>query len=85
MRAMLTRIEPNVAQLQSLQGPCAQGHVHLPWGTSASGEFNSAVEDDYPVEMCESIIAVFKEVLESRATKFPNIVYAQKNDAWHAP
>ena len=67
------------------QGPCAQGHVHLPWGKSASGEFNSAVEDDYPVEMCESIIAVFKEVLESRATKFPNIVYAQKNDAWHAP
>ena len=68
----LSQTSPNY---NPCQGTCIQGQVHLPWGKSASGEFNSAVEDDYPVELCESIIAVFKEVLDSRATKFPNIVY----------
>ena len=85
MRAIWARIKPNVAQLQSLAGPLRTRSRTLTWGKRASGEFNSAVEDGYPVELCESIIAVFKEVLDSRATKFPNIVYAQKNDGWHAP
>ena len=70
MRAKWTRIRTNVRQLQVLSGSCEMNHKHLPWGKDDKGGFVSAGEAEYPVEMCEAIISVLKQVLIGRGYAF---------------
>ena len=70
MRAKWTRLRTNTPQLQILSGPCTQGHIHLPWGQSQPGVFDSAGEAQYPVEMCEAIIDTVQSVLSARGFTF---------------
>ena len=83
MRAKWTKLRTNTPQLQAAAGPCSQGHLHLPWGQSQPGVFDSAGEAQYLVEICEAIIDIFQNVLVSRGftfnSKLPQSVLLHEN------
>ena len=55
-RAKWTRLVTNVPTLKAIEGPCTANHIHLGWGISPEGKFNTSYEAEYSPEMCSVIM-----------------------------
>lgn len=60
-----SRIRTNMLTLQSLSGPCALKHEHLPWGFTPTGAFATSEEAAYPPGMCMALAQAIVDHLHS--------------------
>ena len=61
MRAKWVRLRTNCKAFQVMDGPCHVDHLHLNWGISDSGQFNTSFEAEYPPEMA----AIMADIITS--------------------
>jgi hypothetical protein len=65
-RPKWTKIRSNVPQLGRMAGRCTLGHVHLPWGRDAAGNFATAGESEYPSGMAEETSHCFAAAAQQK-------------------